>query len=496
MRLCRLFPLILAAALSAQGPERIPAAGLRADARLLQQAFETLHPGLRRYLDPNQERVAFQELDDAFRQDRTLGEAFLSFSRLTAKIRCGHTFLNPSNQSKAAQVALMQGPRLPFQFRWVEGRMIVTRSLAAEPNLATGTEVLALDGVPAAKILEALLPYSRSDGHNDAKRIANLEVQGEERVEAFDLFYRLLFPKSEARFTLDLRTPEGKRALVTVPPLQNGVSDVLGGKDPDETQPVWTLQWLDARTALLRMPTWAVYNRKRDWKADLQKAMEELTSKGAKALVVDLRGNEGGLDVGNDILSHLIDTDLALPGLQRWTRYQSVPQPLRPNLDTWDRSFFEWGESAKPLGNGFYRLTRYDDSLQGDVIHPCLPRFNGHLAVLVDASNSSATFQFAQVVQRLSMGVLVGRPTGGNQRGINGGAFFFLRLPNSGLEVDLPLIGRFPSDGHPERLPDAGLKPDIPVAFNAGDLISGRDADLISACAALSSDKDGAVLHH
>lgn len=488
MRPLQLVPLLFATVLSAQAPGRIPAEGLRADALLLQQAFETLHPGLRRYLSPAQEKAAFRELDTAVNRDCTLGEAFLAFSRLTAKVRCGHTFLNPSNQSKAVQAALMQGPRLPFQFRWVKGRMIVTRSFASLPDLAPGSEVLALDGVPTTTILRALLPYSRSDGHNDAKRIANLEVQGEERVEAFDLFYPLLFPKSGARFTLDIRNPDGARTVLTVPPLQEGFSDALGRKDQDETEPLWNLQWPDPHTALLRMPTWAVYNLNRDWKADLQAVMEQVVTKNAKALVVDLRGNEGGLDVGNEILSHLIDANLTLPGLQRWTRYRSVPEALRPNLDTWDRSFFDWGESAKSLGNGFYRMTRYDDSSQGDVIHPTLPRFKGRLAVLVDASNSSATFQFAQVVQRLGIGILVGQPTGGNQRGINGGAFFFLRLPKSGLEVDLPLIGRFPPDGHPERLPDAGLQPDILVPFDTEGLISGKDADLVAACAALSSN--------
>ena len=39
--------------------------------------------------------------------------------------------------------------------------------------------------------------------------------------------------------------------------------------------------------------------------------------------------------------------------------------------------------------------------------------------------NSSATFQFAQVLQRYKLGT-------------HEGAFFFLRLPRSGLKVDLP----------------------------------------------------------
>ena len=67
------------------------------------------------------------------------------------------------------------------------------------------------------------------------------------------------------------------------------------------------------------------------------------------------------------------------------------------------------------------------------------------------------------VVKDNKLGTLVGQPTGGNQRGINGGAFFFATLPNSKIEVDLPLIAAFP-DGPPpdgKALPFAGVpRPD------------------------------------
>jgi hypothetical protein len=88
--------------------------------------------------------------------------------------------------------------------------------------------------------------------------------------------------------------------------------------------------------------------------------------------------------------------------------------------------------------------------------------------------NSSATFQFADLVQASKLGLLVGAPTGGNRRGINGGAFFFLRLPASGLEVDLPLIGTFPATPQP----DAGLTPDVAVAETQEDIAQGRDTVL------------------
>ena len=75
-------------------------------------------------------------------------------------------------------------------------------------------------------------------------------------------------------------------------------------------------------------------------------------------------------------------------------------------------------------------------------------------------------------MKRSGLATLVGEPTGGNLRGINGGAFYFLRLPETGLEVDLPLIGFFPTLSQP----DSGVVPDVAVRTSASDITVGRDS--------------------
>lgn len=92
--------------------------------------------------------------------------------------------------------------------------------------------------------------------------------------------------------------------------------------------------------------------------------------------------------------------------------------------------------------------------------------------MLIDSSNSSATFQFAEVIQRYRLGTLVGEPTGGSKRGINGGAFFFLRLPESKVEMDLPIIGYFPY----AQQQDQGVIPDVEVDVTEDDVVTGKDA--------------------
>lgn len=163
-----------------------------------------------------------------------------------------------------------------------------------------------------------------------------------------------------------------------------------------------------------------------------------------------------------------------MPGYERRTRYRATPENLRPYLDTWDRRFDDWGAAATPIGDGFYRLLRDADDKPGYTVSLLSPRFAGKTYVLIGAVNSSATFEFARAVKHTKLATLVGQTTGGNRRGINGGAFFFLRLPNSGIELDLPLIGQFSLQDEP----DAGIEPDIHVETTAADIANDRDAEM------------------
>jgi len=454
---------------------KLGAADLQADLAVLRRAYETLHPGLLRYNTPAQMDAAFGVLGREFQQDRTLAEAFLAFSEFAAKVKCGHTYPNFFNQKETVAAALFRGPRLPFYFRWLGERMIVTRSFSADRRIRPGTEVLKINGTPVAAILRRLMTVARADGNNDAKRVAYLQVEGTSRLEAFDIYWPLYFPPSGDTVTLSARGPAGGRAETFAVPFVSYEERVASMQEsPAKDAPMWEFRMLDARVGYLRMPSWAMYNSKWNWGQFLDRTFAELVSKGATDLVVDVRGNEGGNDVGDVIISHLITAPVPRQAVTRMVRYRKVPGDLTPYLDTWDPSFKDWGAAAIDSTERFYRLRRDADDDPGGVIAPAAPRFGGKLWVLVGATNSSATFEFAQTVRQNRLGTLVGQPTGGNQRGINGGAFFFLRLPKSGIELDLPLIGQFPEG---ER-PDAGLQPDVLVTPTAKDIAAGRDVEL------------------
>lgn len=460
---------------------RIEIDALQADARLLESAYTALHPGLYRYNTPARMQQRFADLRRTFGRPQEQSEALLALARLTAGLRCGHTYPNPYNQTDAVVSTLYERrDRLPFHFRWIDGRMVVLRDLGGEAALRPGTEVLMLDGEPTARLLAELMPLVRADGSNDAKRVSNLEVRGDNRWDAFDLYRPLIRPRERERARLAVRDPGGRKRSVELALMTRSEREAAAPPtaQPNETDPVWRLERRAGGVAVLTMPTWALYNSRWDWRAWLSEAMARLTAERAPALVVDLRGNEGGNDCGDLILPWLIERPLTPRPQRRLTRYRRVPAELSPHLETWDRTFRDWGaEAVGPDGAGFYALAGEPD----EVVQPAGRRFGGRVFILADASNSSATFQFGQTVRDNRLATIVGQTSGGNRRGINGGAFFFLRLPGSGLEVDVPLIGTFPLSPQP----DAGVAPDLFVRPTARAVAEGRDAEMAAVLAGL-----------
>lgn len=431
-----------------------------------------LHPGIYRYQTQRQLGERLTGFGHDYIAASGPEQRFLALSAFMATIRCGHSQCNPYNQKKAVVQSLFERPtKLPFEFDWIDGRMVLLADRSGS-GLVRGTEILSINDEAAPHLLKRLVRYARADGSNDAKRVAQMAMRNIDRFEAFDIYQGLIRPPVNGAYRIRYRTPDGRSGTADVaaltPEQRRATRHTI--ETDGTSEPFWTWE-MRGDVALLIMPSWVMYNSKWDWERWLKERLDSL--RGARGLIIDLRENEGGNECGNEILARLTDKDIRFQGYRQLVRYRRTPQELDRYLDTWDDSFRSIGEKAADAGDGFYDL-----GVEGsDVIPATGPRLTLPVAALVGPVCSSATFSFARRAQESGLVRLFGEQSGGNLRGINGNGYFFVRLPASGLEFDLPIIGNFATAPQPDR----GVLPDVAVRPTIADIAAGRDPCLAAA---------------
>ncbi len=521
--------LSVASAQAESAPAAIgePLPSATADIALIGQLVRELHPGAYRYQTEAKLAAGLNTLEREFAAGTSLAQRYLGLSRFLAAFRCGHTYANFYNQPKAvAQALFSQKSRLPVTFTSLGNphasapdslhalQMVVTGDQTNSPaaqRLPPGTTIERINGLSSTELLAPLLAYARVDGNLPQKKLSLLSVHGTAPIEFFDIFHGLVFgePKGGVH-EIELRTPEGKLArtqLAAITQEQRSAQLPARLTSPTAAQWDWRMQ---GRTAVLTMPTWGLYNSRWDWKEWLNTRLDELSlDRSANGLVVDLRDCEGGLDCGDLILACYIEQPLALTEFHRVVRFRQLPAAFEGVLDTWNPTFKTIGKDATsiilpaaltgaadhPTQNGGVSLLELPPANQAIQPRPARlgqkTRIDAEripLRVLTSAKNSSATHTFATRMRTAKLGLTVGETTGGNQRGINASAFFFVRLPLSGLSFDLPLIGLYPQTRPGTVVPDAGLLPDIAAARTVQSIALGEDPALLAAIKSLRAE--------
>lgn len=264
------------------------------DIAILKKALTTLHPGLYRYQDEKSLAELFRTTDRRIAKVETLGDAYAEISRLTAAIRCGHTHPNPYNQgARVRQMVLSQADKIPFAFRLIDNRLIVTMNASDEERIETGTEILAINGIPVPVIIDSLMTYSRADGHNDHKRLDNLQIKGYGKFEDFDILFPLLFPPQNGQYTFEARNgdqaPSFRFSLPTIS--RQDRSEMLASRYddlPETYDDTWAFRMLNQATGYLQLGTFVTWNMEMDWKAFLSDAFHQLEKKNIPNLIIDI----------------------------------------------------------------------------------------------------------------------------------------------------------------------------------------------------------------
>lgn len=445
------------------------------DFEVLKGVLQNYHPGLYRFQDSLAIQKHFNTLEHQLKRDLSLSEAYLVFSRFTASLKCGHTFCSFYNQSGPTKDSLFnKKDKVPFTFFLFDKKMFIEKNVSDKEELKHGTEVLEINNMPVAMIIDTLLHYIKGDGNNNLKRLNDLNLSGLGKFEAFDIFYPLLFPPIHNSYSLKVKQSDhiNISTIIVNPVSRTERFELIEnkyGKQPSTLDDLWSYKIINNETGYLKIGTFVTNKLSIDWKKFLNTAFDDLSEKNIQNLIIDIRGNEGGDDEVNLVIGKkLAKKQIEFPAFKELLRYENVSDEFRPYLNTWDKNFYNRSGQLINLENGFYTWKK-DRGLS--IIKQNSKAFQGNTYLLVDAANSSATFFLTAGLQKNKMATIVGSQTGGNLKGTNGGQLFFLWLPNSKIEIDIPLIGYYPLT----EQPDKGINPDIEIQLNISDILSDKD---------------------
>lgn len=293
-------------------------------------------------------------------------------------------------------------------------------------GITAGMELLTVDGRPASDTLDTLATYLRTFFSMPSTQYA--------RIVAMSV---ILSGAEDKPAELQFASPTGPKSFTFrrgPPPPPKATSSVESTLRPDSIGVV-TVSSFDADV----LPRFAA-------------AIDDLAKKGAKAIIVDLRGNDG------QRTGPVRTGPLGIAALNRL-----MPKDMQKTAIA--------GELLR-APESFDKTTINEIVMQPQ---PGAGAFTGPIAVLVDAATGGEAELFAMGVAATKRGLIIGGRTGGNVT-VPKEPEPFQQLKRSRMTLVYPRSALVRPGGEPMQ--GIGLLPNIDVTPTPDDLAAGRDAAL------------------
>lgn len=407
---------------------------MQQDFAVFRDSLEKLHAGLYRYRDKAEITRSFDSAYLLLNQPMTVPQFFLVLKFLVANIQDGHTSCNLPSELMNALTA--NNKMFPVHLRFIGEKAFI--SCNTKPGFPdAGSEIIAIDKLPVAKIKKTLFSYLASDGDNQTKKYWDLSS------DAFIPLYFLVFG-AKSSFTIETKTGDGKLKPMTL----NGDSLKNAQCRPAVAKNVkyLDLDFKPNKIAILTVKTFSSGSLKspEEFSKFLETSFKEISDREINKLIIDIRDNGGGNDVyGSMLYSYLTD---------------------KP---------FHYYTSLESTSRKFEKEEHPNLSIQ----QPSKNNFRGKAYFLINGKSFSTTAEFCSIAKSNERGVFIGEETGGGYYGNTSGARARIVLPNSKITLGIPKT-KYTMAVKKSVYSDRGIIPDFTIIPGIQDIIRNRDIQL------------------
>jgi len=386
--------------------------------------------------------------------DRPLDKAefYRRAARLAASLKDGHTLVDLRLDS-FAEFAKDHGV-LPLEAVFIGPRLYVGANASGDERLKAGTEILSINGVDVAEIVEAYRGLI-----NDVHPIYDVYAR---------LFREMFWLRYGAapRFSIGYRSADGSTGGADVPAHVFAENEFHSYLPPGSAYFFKMLP--DGNAGLLTINSFAP---SADFDAFLEQTFAALSAQHTPALIIDMRRNGGGSGrLAQQVVSYLTDQPYKLIG----AFYVKVTDDLKA-LYTKGTTHTDEDTRKIVMANPAGTLI---DGLKGTGPVVVTPPHRDHVyrgkVYLLTANNTfSAAAMFAAYVKCNGLGKVVGEEPGQATNFVADAVPF--TMPNSGLSFEVSF-----SEIHMacEQSYYHGIQPDYPFAASRESISTGEDAVL------------------
>lgn len=448
---------------------KFSASRLQEDFRLLQKILEANHPGLYWYTPKDSLDAFFANSINSITDSMDEVQFKNKVAWVISRIRCGHTTVRFS-KSFTKNASRYRFPSFPLYLKaWGDSLVVLDNLFPKDSVFTRGTIITSINGKTNRELMDTLFQFISSDGYsfNYKSQVLSGNFPGwYKTVIGLDSSYQIGYIDST-----------GKQAVASI---KNFIlkKDSLGKKQPalplekPSRRQIRKARLQDLRnlvidttlnTAFMHLSSFSGGGLRKFFR----RSFRTIRQQSIRDLVIDLRENGGGRVTNSILLSkylsdHPFKVGDSVVAVSRKLRYGKY---IHPSLLYWLAMNF----GAHKEKDGLIHFRRYETNYfkPSKKFH-----FNGQVVLIQGGYSFSATTMFIATVKGQKNITIAGEESGGGYYGNSAMYLPEIKLPNTGLRIELPLYRLVMDKNRPKG---HGIIPDILIPPSSYAIRKGFD---------------------